>query len=144
MLNISSASLSGASLSDDEFTVLSIAAEGQSMMAIGRWAAPVRALTSQGYLRKLDEANFVITDAGRQAQQEHDARVDSNYIEAAVKVNNARVAAKSFAEVAAQNYANAVRVAMQATGDSQHVAVANWGDAILKRVMEILREAERS
>jgi hypothetical protein len=52
-------------LSLDEETVLEIAARGQSMIPIGRWEAPTKRLAALGLLKALDEANYVITDAGR-------------------------------------------------------------------------------
>jgi len=48
-------------LSQDEFTVLLIAAEGESMIPIGRWKAPILALTDRGFMRKDDDVNFSIT-----------------------------------------------------------------------------------
>ena len=38
-------------LSQDELTVLLVAREGEPMMPIGRWEAPVRSLLARGYLR---------------------------------------------------------------------------------------------
>lgn len=54
-------------LSDDEYTVLMIAAEGESMMPIGRWQPAVESLIERGYLRSLDRFNNVITPQGRAA-----------------------------------------------------------------------------
>jgi hypothetical protein len=56
-------------LSDDERTVLMIAVEGSSMIAIGRWKEPILALTRRGFMRKVDEVNYVITEAGRAASE---------------------------------------------------------------------------
>ena len=52
-------------MTDDEYTVLMIAAEGESMIPIGRWEEPIRTLTLAGLMRKLDQVNYVITQAGR-------------------------------------------------------------------------------
>ena len=54
-------------LSQDEFTVLLIAAEDESMIPIGRWKAPILALTERGLMQKNDGANYAITLAGREA-----------------------------------------------------------------------------
>jgi hypothetical protein len=59
-------------LSDDEFTVLMIAAEGQSMMPIGRWQEPVESLVAKGFLKEHDKFNCVITPTGREALRKHD------------------------------------------------------------------------
>jgi hypothetical protein len=56
-----------APLSDDERTVLMIAVQGQYMIPTGRWKEPILALTRRGFMRKLDEVNYVITEAGRAA-----------------------------------------------------------------------------
>lgn len=54
-------------LSIDEETVLLLAEEGESLMAIGRWEYCVRSLTARGFLYEADPVNFFITDAGRAA-----------------------------------------------------------------------------
>lgn len=51
-------------LTQDEFTVLLIAAEGQSMIPIGRWKIPILALTERGLMRKNDDVNYEITEQG--------------------------------------------------------------------------------
>lgn len=52
-------------LSQDEFTILLLAAEGESMIPMGRWKAPILALTERGLMHKNDEVNYAITDSGR-------------------------------------------------------------------------------
>jgi hypothetical protein len=64
-----------APLSEDERAVLMIAAQGQYMIPIGRWEQSVKALTARGFLRKLDNVNYVITEAGRKASE--DAETDA-------------------------------------------------------------------
>lgn len=54
-------------LTQDEFTVLLIAAEGESMIPIGRWKEPLLALTERGLMLKNDEFNYEITALGRAA-----------------------------------------------------------------------------
>ena len=54
-------------LTQDEFTVLLIAAEGESMMPIGRWKEPLLSLTARELMYKNDDFNFVITALGRKA-----------------------------------------------------------------------------
>lgn len=60
-------------LTEDEFTVLLLADNGESMIPIGRWKAPILSLTTKGFMRKNDEVNYSITDAGRQARATRDA-----------------------------------------------------------------------
>lgn len=63
-------------LTNDERTVLMIAAEGQSMMPIGRWQDPVQSLTQRGLLKAEDTFNCVITPAGREAVAADDVETD--------------------------------------------------------------------
>ena len=60
-------------LTQDEFTVLLIAAEGESMIPIGRWKVPILSLTERGLMRKNDDVNYEITAKGRQAVDERNA-----------------------------------------------------------------------
>jgi hypothetical protein len=63
-------------LSDDELTILAIAAEGESMIPLGKWEKAVERLVSLGYLRRLDKFNNVITARGKAraaAQEDADA-----------------------------------------------------------------------
>lgn len=64
------------SLNTDEETVLMIAAQGESMIPMGRWEGPVLRLAQLGLLHKNDRFNYSITAAGRaragQAMRESD------------------------------------------------------------------------
>lgn len=51
-------------LSADEEAVLTIAAQGESMIPLGRWEEPVLRLAQLGYMHKNDQFNYVITPAG--------------------------------------------------------------------------------
>ena len=66
-----------ADLTNDEFTVLMIAAEGESMIPIGRWKAPIHALTERGLMQRNDESNYGITLAGREACAERNREDDA-------------------------------------------------------------------
>ena len=70
-------------LSDDERTVLMIAAAGQSMIPIRRWERPVKSLAAKGYLERLDDVNYVITAAGRAASELAKRAVDADMLAAA-------------------------------------------------------------
>jgi hypothetical protein len=73
-------------LTDDERTVLLIAAAGNPMLAIGRWEVPIRSLVASGLMARdasrADVENYVITEAGRKASAETEAAVDRDWIEA--------------------------------------------------------------
>ena len=71
-------------LSDDELVVLSIAAEGESMIPIGRWEEPVKRLVTLGYLWSADKFNNLITERGRKRW----AAEDDREIDAIIRLNN--------------------------------------------------------
>lgn len=65
-------------LTQDETTILQILARGGPAMApIGRWKQPILSLESRGFLRRLDEFNFEITNSGRAAVEADMAESDS-------------------------------------------------------------------
>lgn len=70
--------MSESELSQDEFTVLLIASQSESMIPIGRWKAPILSLTERGLMRKNDEVNYAITDRGRKVCAETDAAYDAD------------------------------------------------------------------
>jgi hypothetical protein len=64
-------------LTDDERTVLMIAARGESMIPIGRWKPTILGLAKRGLMLKQDAFNYTITDAGRAATEGVEAAVDA-------------------------------------------------------------------
>jgi hypothetical protein len=126
------------SLTQDELTVLMIAAEGESMMPIGRWEAPTRALVAKGYLLANDKYNNVITEAGRQAAEQ----ADNANIRDMVKVNNDIVEARQKAaargdEIAAL-LAELATYSASMTGDDKVKALRNWAKVVLEKALEII------
>lgn len=66
-------------LSDDEFTVLSIASQGESLADLGqfsRWSAPINSLLRRGLMIQKDKFNNVITPAGKTALEGHEKDQD--------------------------------------------------------------------
>lgn len=63
-------------LTQDEFTVLLIAAEGESMIPIGRWKWSILSLTERGLMRKNDDVNYAITEEGKNACKDRDEADD--------------------------------------------------------------------
>ncbi len=61
-------------MTNDEMTVLMIAAEGESMIPIGRWEQPIRDLEARGLMHKQDAVNYVITDKGLHAVRDEEKR----------------------------------------------------------------------
>ena len=125
-------------LSQDELTVLLIAAEGESMMAIGRWEAPINSLVEKGFLTKGDKFNARITLAGRMAAKKDE---DANYaamLETGTKINNARTVAQQSVEQAAQHLVIAGRSTAQLTGENPKTEMRRWATAAINRALEIL------
>jgi len=130
-------------LSDDEFTVLMIAAGGESMIPIGRWERPVKALAERGLLNRLNEANYVITEAGRLAVRERD-RQDDKLLADVINKRNAVVRAQEdaakVAEKIAKELALLVKLSCSVTGDSPHFALDQWSKVIFDRAKELIDE----
>jgi hypothetical protein len=126
-------------LSDDEITILMIAAQGESMMAIAHWKAPVESLIQKGYLQSRggDNFNCVITEAGRAACKD-DATFKA-MIEAGSIAGSTKKVIRDHAEQAAQLLAKAARASHSATGDAPEYAVEKWSAIILRRALELLR-----
>ena len=80
-------------LSQDELTILMIAAEGESMMPIGRWEKPLDSLVAKGLMHRHDKFNVVITPDGRKACKETE---DGN-IRGLIEANNTMVTGKETA-----------------------------------------------
>lgn len=127
-------------LSDDEFTVLMIAAEGESLMPIGRWEAPVTNLVARGYLRSLDRFNNIITTEGRRVIEQRNTEDQGAINQTFQKVSLAQAEARKAAEEAALALARAARASIDVTGDRVDTAVLNWNAEVLKRALALVRE----
>lgn len=68
-------------LTDDEFTVLLIAQQGESMMPIGRWEKPVESLVQKGFLHRYDKFNNSITTSGKEVAKARSAQEDNNLMQ---------------------------------------------------------------
>ena len=129
-------------LSQDELTVLMIAQQGESMIAVGRWQKPIESLLGKGFMmsRGGDNFNCVITDAGRAAAKEAEDAPFRELIETGSKIGATQKGIRDFAEQAAQLLATAARAAHSAVGDAPEYAARKWSEIILHRALEILRE----
>lgn len=129
-------------ITDDEFTLLMIADNGDALAPIGRWKESVLNLASKGLLERLNEVNYAITEAGRKARAERDREDDASLrhlLESNNKVANARTQAQQSVEQAAQCLVQAVKASVIATGDTPTTALKQWGEIALKRAMELLK-----
>ena len=125
-------------LSQDELTVLMIAAQGESMMPIGRWEQPVESLIARGYLHRNDRFNNVITDAGRKAA----AQDEDDTARQMIETNNAIVRGKKDARMQAQQIATQLvdlaELSNKITGEDRKVALERWARIILTRALEMV------
>lgn len=134
-----------APLTNDEATVLMIAAKGQSMIAIGRWEVPIRQLVARGLMKKNDAVNFSITDPGLAALSAHEEQVDAAVVSSTRKLIDAassRVTMQRFSEQAATLLAQAASESARITGDAPAIAAERWAKVILDRALELLKSGE--
>jgi hypothetical protein len=82
-----------ATLTDDEYSVLMIAAQGAPMIAIGRWKPSIESLLAKKYLSDPtgDQFNCVITPEGRAAMEAHQGEVDTDFAQAIIRTHNESV-----------------------------------------------------
>lgn len=126
-------------LSDDEYVVLAIAAEGQSMMQVGRWQRPTEHLVELGYLVANDKFNCFITPAGRQAAAEHEKKTDDASLRIGVDIHNIRVTAKRVLEEASLKLAEAAQLGQRVAGGDIGSHVEQAAQEIIRRAKEIVR-----
>jgi hypothetical protein len=126
-------------LTNDELTVLLIAAKGESMMPIGRWEAPVASLVAKGLLHAQDKFNNVITEAGRKALR----NTEEDDVRHLVEVNNAVVEARQKASARADELATLLAelatYSSSVTGDDKVTALRNWAKIILGKALEMVK-----
>lgn len=126
-------------ITDDELTVLLIAAQGESMMPIGRWEKPVEALVAKGYLRANDRFNNVITPEGKAVLADREKQDDEVYrdiLRMGNRVQNVRQQATSLVSEAAQKLAAAARISSQITGLTEKASVESWGRELIRSALE--------
>jgi hypothetical protein len=125
-------------LTVDEQTVLTLAQQGESIMAIGRWEGPCDHLVELGLLDRHDKFNHSITPAGSAAIGETEERVDDAACRAMINVHNFRVAYRRRADEIAQQLVQLAKDAATVTGDDPKTAVANIISAIRDRLEDLL------
>ncbi len=126
-------------LSADELTVLMIAAQGESMMPIGRWQAPIESLLGKGYLHANDKFNNVITAAGRQAVTRDEDNTARQMISANNAVVDVKKQARQSAEAIAVQLVDLVELSSKVTGDDRQASLKRWADMIVLRAQELMR-----
>jgi hypothetical protein len=136
-------------LTNDEKTVLLIAAEGEPMMPIGRWRAPAEELVRKKYLKPTPHDgdpegffNLRITAAGREAvggvdREDDEALRDMVMLNASLQHSQAQIRAN--AEAIAVRLVDLAQDSQKVTGDPAVEALEKWTRLILKRALEMLK-----
>ncbi len=127
-------------LTDDEFSILLIAARGESVMPIGRWEKPVESLVAKGFLKQHDRHNNTITPAGRVALEKRENVDAVAWIEATSGSHSATANIRAVAEGMATTLANIAKESKKVTGGATADAARKWSEVILNRALELLGE----
>lgn len=129
------------SLTNDEMSVLMIAAKGEYMLAIGHWQQPVQALCRKGFMKCeliAGGPQYTITDAGRKAMEQGDDENIRSMIEASSSAGTAQKAARDVAEQTAQKLAECAKLSSPITGDTPETAARRWSTIVLNRALDII------
>lgn len=133
-------------LSQDELTVLLIAAKGEPMIPIGRWKAPTEQLVARGYIKPhchpgdpTGHFNNYITPEGRVAcaQADDDTFHDSVMVSSTIEHEHRKIRAN--AEAIAVQLVDLAQASNKVTGDPPVEALEKWTRLILKRALEMLK-----
>ncbi len=127
-------------LSQDELTVLMLAAKGESMIPIGRWEKPIKNLAAKGYLHAHDASNYVLTDLGRLQLDDGQDDEARQIIEITGKIASAQSEIQKHVEEAARHLSFAAKASARLTGHAAEDAGKQWADATVKRMLEILKD----
>jgi hypothetical protein len=135
-------------LTDDEYTVLAIAAQGEPMMPIGRWKAPALSLVEKGYLSGTPSPqdpqgmfNLRITPAGVKASEESETAMDALFgqlINKSTQIGHLQKKARARAEQIAVQLVDLASLSEQATGEDKKTALEQWARIILTRSLEMI------
>ena len=136
-------------LTQDELTLLLIAAKGEPMMPIGHWKAPAEQLIARGFLKPNPSPqdptgmfNLRITEAGRAAAQREDTAYDrqlGDIITKSRQIGHTQAKARAAAEQIAVQLVDLAEMSSQMTGDDKVTALRNWARIILERALEKLQ-----
>ena len=129
------------SLSNDEMSVLMIAAQGQTMLPIGRWEGPTKSLAARGFMKceiLAGGPQYTITEAGRAAMEKGDDDNIRAIIETTSEVGTMQKEARAGAETAAQLLAKIAKLSASITGDTPETAARRWSTIVLNRALDII------
>jgi hypothetical protein len=128
-------------ITDDEFSVLMIAAQGEYMLPIGRWKPSIESLTQKG-LMCCQHINggpqYTITRAGKAAINEREQTETESFSAASARVAKAQKAARELVEETAKLLVETAKVSSTLTGDTPETSARKWSPLILERALDIL------
>lgn len=127
-------------ITDDEFSVLMIAAQGEYMLPIGRWKPSIESLASKG-LMCMQHINggpqYLITRAGLEAIKEREED-ENRKIGSIINRSGLVTQVRALAEESAQKLAQAAKDSVQITGDSAQVALQEWAKQVIARAKVLI------
>lgn len=135
-------------LTDDEYTVLTIAAQGEPMMPIGKWKPAAESLVAKGYLQGTSSPqdpqgmfNLRITPAGTKASEEAEKVQDDllrQVLTTSNQIGHLQKKARASAEQIAVQLVDLASLSEQATGEDKRTALERWARIILTRSLEMI------
>lgn len=132
-------------LSQDELTVLLIAARGEPMIPIGRWKAPTESLLQRGYLQSRPHAgdptgyfNNYITPEGRKAAERDEDQHLVDILNASGAIQHAQQKLRGDAEAIAVQLVDLAQASSKVTRDSAQESLKKWSVGIFARATEML------
>ena len=133
-------------LSQDELTVLLIAAKGEPMMPIGRWKAPTEQLVKRGYIKPhphpgdpTGHFNNYITPEGRAAVEIAEDEPLREMLQVGASIQHEHRKIRAHAEQIAVQLVELAQASHKVTGDTPVQALENWSRTILKRALDMLK-----
>lgn len=133
-------------LSQDELTVLLIAAKGEPMIPIGRWKAPTESLIRRGYIKPhghpgdpTGHFNNYITAEGQLAAERADDDSIRQMITVSTSITHEQKKARAAAEQIAVQLVDLAEASSKITGDDRVAALEKWSRQILTRALEMMR-----
>ena len=133
-------------LSDDEFTVLSIASQGESLADLGqfsRWSAPINSLLRRGLMIQKDKFNNIITPAGKEALEGHEKdqdKVIGRMIEVSSQIGAAQAKIRDMVNQVSDALVAIGKESNKVTGEDARLAARRWASIAADEAVKKLQE----
>lgn len=133
-------------LSQDEITLLLIAANGEPMMPIGRWRVSATSLVQKGYLNPRPHPgdpegffNLHITPSGRKAVKDADDEPHVSMQMLTEDIQRQQERLRRQAEGIVVQLVDLAEESSKVTGDSPRDAMEKWAKVIGQRALELVK-----